>query len=281
MMTPRIALIGLGIIIAFTAPRAQQPAFDSVTVVSNSSGATARSMFRLMPDGSVKAVNVTVLDLVQRAYQRHAFDRPQVEGGPSWLSMDRFDVEARATGGHEFDADSFPRQTSLKLQRMLEAQFKLRVRTDSRSTPVYELRLRSSGELGPRLRKVDVDCGAEMKKKTPGEAAEGLQRGRPVCAAATYAGRLTADALTMPALAGLLSGMLDRPVIDRTGLKGAYEFEVEAAEIEPMGPVGPSNRPSQTTQSIFAAMPEQLGLELHAAPGSIEVLVIESAERPR
>jgi hypothetical protein len=247
MTAARTALIGLGIAIVFAAPRAQQPAFDSVTVVPNASGAAARSLFRLMPDGSVKAVNVTLVDLVQRAYQRHAFDRPQVEGGPSWLATDRFDLEARATGGHEFDADGF---------------------------------LRSGGELGPRLRKVDVDCGAEMKK-TQDEPVHGLQRGRPVCATATYAGRLTADALTMRALAGLLSGMLDRPVVDRTGLPGSYEFEIEAAEIKPMGPVGPSNRPSQTTQSIFAAMPEQLGLELIAAPGSIRVLIIESAERPR
>ena len=66
-----------------------------------------------------------------------------------------------------------------------------------------------------------------------------------------------------------------------TGLTGGYAIELEAAELRAQGPVGPSNRPSTTTQSIFAAMPEQLGLELRPADGTIEVLVIERAERPR
>jgi uncharacterized protein (TIGR03435 family) len=75
--------------------------------------------------------------------------------------------------------------------------------------------------------------------------------------------------------------MLDRPVVDRTGLSGGYAVELEAAEIKPAGPVGPSNRPSATAQSIVAALPEQLGLRLEPANGTIDVLIIESAERPQ
>jgi uncharacterized protein (TIGR03435 family) len=282
MNAAHLAIMTLGLTVVLPAPpRAQAPAFESVTIVPNTSGDTARGMFRLMPNGGVKAVNITAFQLIQSAYQRHAFDRRQIEGGPAWLRTDRFDIEARASGGHEFGADSFPGQTWLKLRSMLEDRFKLRVRTDSRSAPVYELRpARATGETGPRLRKVDVDCAAEMRKKTKDEPEEGLQAGTPVCAVATYSGRLIADAVTMPALASLLSGTLDRPIVDRTGLSGNYAVELEAVEIKPHGPVGPSNRPSTTTQSLSAALPEQLGLKLEPVTGAIDVLVIDSAERP-
>jgi uncharacterized protein (TIGR03435 family) len=283
MSVAGIVATTVGLTIALTAPpRAQAPAFDSVSIVANTSAATERSMLRLMPDGGIRAVNVTALELIQAANQRHAFDRRQIEGGPAWLHTDRFDVEARASGGHAFEADGFPRQTWLKLQSLLADRFKLRVRTVARPTPVYELRLaRADGELGPQLRKVDVDCGAEIGRKSRDEPEEGLQAGRPVCAVATYAGRLIADAITTPALSAVLAGMLDRPVVDRTGLTGGYAVELEAVEIKAPGPVGPSNRPSATTESIFAALPAQLGLELTPATAAIDVLIIHSAERPR
>ena len=282
MSAARVAITTLAVAVTLAAPRAQSPTFDAVAILPNTSGENARSMFRLMPDGGIKTVNITLRQLIHSAYQRHAFDRRQVEGGPAWIQTDRFDVEARATGGHEFEADSFPRLTWMKLRSALEARFKLRVRTEHRPTPVYELTVgHAGGTLGPRLRKADVDCAAEMRKKTRDEPEEDLQAGRPVCAVATYAGRLIADAVTMPALASLLSAIVNRPVIDRTGLAGGYAVELEAAEIKPHGPAGASNRPSQTTQSIFDAMLEQLGLQLRPAQGTIEVLIIESAERPR
>src|SRR5918999_3065132 len=106
MSAARIAVTALGCILTLAAARAQSPAFDSVSVTPNTSGASTRSLFRLMPDGGVRAVNVTPLDLIQSAYQRHAFDRRQIEGGPAWIHTDRFDVEARASGGHDFEADA-------------------------------------------------------------------------------------------------------------------------------------------------------------------------------
>jgi uncharacterized protein (TIGR03435 family) len=258
----------------------RQSSFAAVTIAPNTSG-EAGSGLRLMPDGGLKAVNVTLRQLIQAAYQRNAFDRRQIEGGPAWIDTDRFNLEAAGAGGHAFEADSFPRQTWMMLRSVLEHRFKLKVRDQPKQVPLYELRIASAKEeLGPRLQKVDVDCGALMKEKTRDEPTRGLQAGRPICALATYAGRVVADAITMRALASVLSGMLDRPVIDRTGLTGNFAVELEAVEIKPAGPVGPSNRPSDTRQSIFAAMPEQLGLKLEGTTGPVDVLVIESAERP-
>jgi hypothetical protein len=60
----------------------------------------------------------------------------------------------------------------------------------------------------------------------------------------------------------------------------SFDLELEAVEIQPPGPFGPSHRPSDTKQSIFRALPQQLGLTLEAMQGTIDVLVIESAEQP-
>jgi uncharacterized protein (TIGR03435 family) len=81
-------------------------------------------------------------------------------------------------------------------------------------------------------------------------------------------------------VASVLSESVDRPVVDHTGLEGTFDLELEAVEIQPPGPFGPSLRPSDTKQSIFMAMPEQLGLKLEAMQGTVDVLVLESAEPP-
>ena len=75
----------------------------------------------------------------------------------------------------------------------------------------------------------------------------------------------------MMRLAEYPSGQAGRPVIDSTGLKGEYDFRVEWAPDESTGSLGPS---------IFAALQEQLGLKLEAMKGPVEIIVVDSAERP-
>ena len=158
---------------------AQPLAFESVSITRNTSAGP--SAFRLMPDGAVMARNITLRQLMQFAYQRHAFDRRQIEGGPAWMDSERFDLEARQSGGHVFEADSFPRQTVMMLRALLEDRFKLKVREDVRQMPVYVLTV-SGAETGSRLQKVDIDCGAIMQEKVKKELERPNERqaGRPV-----------------------------------------------------------------------------------------------------
>ncbi|MPY88414.1 MAG: TIGR03435 family protein [Luteitalea sp.] len=86
--------------------------------------------------------------------------------------------------------------------------------------------------------------------------------------------------ITMPGLAGVLSGLVNRVVVDRTGLTGNFDLELEAVEIRASATQGPSSRPSDTDQSIFAALPQQLGLELESTKGPVEIIVIDRAEKP-
>src|SRR5687767_15858605 len=71
-------------------------AFTTASVRPNTSGTTGRGAMRLQPGGGFSATNATVRELIEYAYQRHAFDRREVLGGPAWLDTDRFDVVARA-----------------------------------------------------------------------------------------------------------------------------------------------------------------------------------------
>jgi uncharacterized protein (TIGR03435 family) len=73
---------------------------------------------------------------------------------------------------------------------------------------------------------------------------------------------------------------VDRPVIDRTGLTGQFDVDLEGVEVQPSGPFGPSFRPSETKESIFKLIRSQLGMQLEPVVAAVEVVVVEKAERP-
>lgn len=250
-------------------------AFRTASVAASVTKDPSRGGYRLEPGGYFFATGVTLRQLIELAHQRHVFERREIEGGPDWMNEDRFDVKAVAPSEHVIDADGTPRQAAMMLRALMADRFRLRVRLENRDRPVYALVAAPGGAPGPRLRRSAIDCGAHMTALIRGERVAA-----PGCATASYPGRLVVSALPLPALGALLSGSVGRPVIDRTGLTGLFDAELEAVEIRPKGPFGPSYRPSQTTQSIFEALPEQLGLKLEAVTGGVEVVVVEHAERP-
>jgi uncharacterized protein (TIGR03435 family) len=102
----------------------------------------------------------------------------------------------------------------------------------------------------------------------------------------TRAGHFIGTGVPMLALTQILSQQLARPVIDRTGLDGKYNFELMYAldplQSDPFGPPtrNSPSRPDDNSPSIFTALEEQLGLRLESARGPIEVLVVDHAEKP-
>jgi hypothetical protein len=144
------------------------------------------------------------------------------------------------------------------------------VRAELRERPVYALTMREPGAPGPRLQRSDRDCGDEMRALERGERIAG-----PPCGASPYPGRLMARAIGMADLAALITPWVDRAVIDRTELGGLFDVDVEAVEVKPAGPFGPSYRPSETKRSIFDTLPEHLGLRLEPVTAPVEVLVVD------
>jgi uncharacterized protein (TIGR03435 family) len=256
--------------------QADGPRFETASITLNASGDSRGGCCRIQPGGQVTATNVTLRQLIQSAHQRHIFDNREISGGPPWMGAVRFDVVAKAREDPVFDANGSAPQLWSMLRQLLEDRFKLKLRTESIERPIYSMVVaKSDGAFGPRLRRSDVDCGAVMAMLI-----KGMPPAKPTCASASYPGRLVVSALPISALASLLAQSVDRVVVDRTGLAGRFDVELEAVEIRPPGPFGPSYRPSDTKQSIFSSVPEQLGLELKSTTGPVEILIVDHAEKP-
>ena len=202
--------------------------------------------------GRFLAKGATLSFLLQYGYSLQEFE---IMDGPSWIQSDRFEIEGK------FDGDDTPTRMIPMLREVLADQFKLKFHRETRQLPVYELIVAKNGT---KLR----DAGPETKDKEP--------RFGP------SAGRLVASNQTIPALATVLTRALRRRVLDRTGLKGHYDFVLQWTPDENQTPpLRPSSTPPDPNgPTIFTALQEQLGLQLRSARGPVEVLVIDHTEKP-
>ena len=257
-MKPPIGLSVLGLFIACaTILSAQEPAFDVASIRENKSGLNAGSSSS-RPGGSYNATNMTLRSLIWIAYE---VPTQRVIGGPSWVDSTRFDVAAKAAG------DPNPEQVRVMLKSMLRDRFKLRVREEKRVLPVYALVVaRGDGVLGPRMRPNSLDCSDPVAlKKARTEAASNSIR---PCELRFTPSRMQLGVAKITAVLDNLSEVAGRPVVDRTGLNGTYDIDVQWAPA-----------PDGDGVSIFTAIQEQLGLRLEPSTAPLDVVVIESAER--
>jgi len=219
----------------------------------------------------------------------------RLSGGPDWLRTDRFDIEAKA------DGDVPREQRAAMLRRLLADTFQLVLRHETRQLPIYAIVLvKSDGTLGPNLRPSTPECIAAADALHSGKAplppALLVPRTGPPepsqvpCGAisARPQGTMTARAATMADMArGMLGPMLGRVVVDRTGLTGYYDFDLEYAPAVPPGPPptpAPAPAYGRPAPSIgpafFKALQEQLGLQLDDQTGPVDNLVIDHVEKP-
>jgi uncharacterized protein (TIGR03435 family) len=273
-----------------TQPADPEPTFEVVSVKANRTGAPGGSL--VMPPGRFSATNIPLKVLVTNAYQLSFF---QVVGGPDWVGADRFDVAARAPDGTP------PEQTRAMVRTLLKDRFKLVVHMETRDTPIYALvKARADDRLGPNLKPSTTDCGPirEQRAAAIAEAARG-RGGRvpvppppapnePVVCQMRVSGRGSATLtyragnITMSALANALRPYVGREVVDRTGLGGEFDFDLQFAPPPTTGSIdaGVPVAPLDDAASIFTALQEQLGLKLESTRGPVELMVIDGAERP-
>jgi uncharacterized protein (TIGR03435 family) len=272
----RNAVFGLSVLMAALSAAGiggQTPeTFDAVSIRRNVSGQQQGSgLAGPQPGGRFIGLGVTLNRLVAEAYS-DGFD---VDGAPPWGTKDRFDVNARAEGN----------PTSAQIRRMLRSmladRFKLVVHTETREMPVYTLTLaRADRRLGAKLRKSDAKCAEEASKFFPG--ALGFP---PPCGDFRLGARsLTARGMTMSALARLLAGRAGRPGLDRTGLEGFYDLELEWSSDLGLRQAPPDSAGAGELRadglSLFTALQDQLGLKLEPGRGQVDVIVIDRAEPP-
>jgi len=124
---------------------------------------------------------------------------------------------------------------------------------------------RNDGRLGPQMRKASVDC----------ETAQPAER--ELCRS-EIGGAILGRGQRMTALARMLSMFADRPVVDRTGLTGGFDFDLRFPELEtPANATAPRMEPAT---GIVTALQEQLGLKLQSTRGNFDFVVIDSVQHP-
>jgi uncharacterized protein (TIGR03435 family) len=216
-------------------------------------------------------------DIIESAYVRWASGpnpRPNrmIIGGPSWADSDLYDIEARADGDAPPDQMYGP-----MMQRLLENRFQLKIHSETREVPVYALKVAKRGlKVKPSAQ---GSCEILDVNTVRLQIAAGDSR-RPICGPHSRSadGNVILDALgtSMAEFSeGALSNRLDRPVVDRTGVAGRFDFHLEFSPDQLASPAGDSVAPS-----IFSAVQDQLGLRLEPARGTVPVLVIDRLERP-
>jgi uncharacterized protein (TIGR03435 family) len=308
-------------------PETKKPTFEVTSVKRGAAGAGFRGGG---PRGnSLTLSNMPLRLLVQMAYQRTAVQGPgvqlQVFGAPSWMDSELYDVQAKA----DCSAGPIPReQMQLMIQSLLEERFQLKAHFETRELPIYNLLVVKDGKLkpsedqtapfpqltGPTLcspQSADAfplagPRGAPFDPSKPGN----LPRGAMMMMVNPTTG-MTMNATSAPIanLVNMLQGQAGRPIIDKTGLKGLFDFKLnfsmEGLPSQgalggflgpgpggpgagglvggPGGGAGPSTAPNSASEpvpSLFTAVQEQLGLKLEPTKGPVDVLVIDSVQKP-
>ena len=230
----------------------------------------------------------TSADLAVQMIQR------EIIGGPKWIDSDRWDVEATmdcSAGPYSFE------HLQQMIQSMLEDRFQLKAHTETREVPIYNLvvakggpKIKSSADQTPtRLTapsSTPLYCGSGPAESPllpgppPGQRASLadrdfiLPRGTLILFRTPTGRVIRGEAVALANLISTLQPSLGRPVVDKTNLKGLFDFIMHMPdEVEPISPPDP-------VPSILAAF-QELGLKLQAAKGPIEVLVIDSVQKPK
>jgi uncharacterized protein (TIGR03435 family) len=200
--------------------------------------------------------------LIQYAYDTTEF---QISGAPDWVKSEHWDIAAKGEGDPQV-----PEIREL-LQRLLEDRFQLKYHWDTKDAAAYQLVVSKT----VKLREAEPgDCPSILSAPGPpagiSDAPCGGLRNTP--------GHTKGYKLTAGDLAGGLSFFLGRPVLDKTGLTGKYDIELQWT------PESVQMQSAAATEagppSIFTALQEQLGLKLESARAPVKFLVIDHVERP-
>jgi len=198
----------------------------------------------------------TMVDLIAAAY---GLDPSNVQEGPIWLETDRFDIIAKAPPTTSKDT------IKLMLQSLLADRFKLVVHTGSAPMPAYVL---SVGKVKPKLKEADDSGKSDCQFQDP---PKNLPPGTvPYIAFSCHNTTMETFANNLHEWAG---GYLTNPVVDSTGLKGAWDFDIKWTARGQLSKAGADGI------SIFDAVDKQLGLKLDLQTAPRPVLIVDSANQ--
>lgn len=246
-----------------------------------------RLMIRMGGDsGRIDYTNVSLRDLVRIAFKA----KEQQINAPDWLGSERFNIVAKFPAGATRD------DVPAMLQKMLEDRFKLSYHKESKETSVYAL---VAAKGGPKLHAAEVPDGKE-DRPSGGPQVRDIPIGRaqakdmPMGRAQMMMGPKgmhMIGKMSMSQFADRLSSFIDRIVVDKTGLKGNYDIDLE---FMPEGGVpgpggmraiqmpdgeGAAHREDSDAPTVFTAIQENLGLKLDPQKAPVDVYVVDHIEK--
>jgi uncharacterized protein (TIGR03435 family) len=239
--------------------------------------------------GLYVAKNVAIAEFVAFAYKLTNKQLASFESQVPWSLEDLFDIEARAVGNPTKD------QYRLMMQSLLADRFKLAVHFEMRDVPVYALVLAKPGKLGPQLRlhrPDDPNCATNTPAPTPARGGSAADAdGFPLAECATLVGMAPSAPgrlkwggrdVPMARIAAIMTGVgvVDRPMVDETGIKGTVDYSLEwRLARENVVPGAPFN-PDESAPTFDQALKDQLGIKMVPQKGSIEFFVVDHIEHP-
>ena len=247
--------------------------YEVASIKPHKDDGTNSSMVGSTADG-YRAINVTMQNTVLNAFSTGL--QIQITGGPAWMNDTRYDIEAKfvpevADALKKLTADDRSFVRRYMMQQVLKERMNFEAHVDTKEVPAYDLMV---GKNGPK-----------MKASDPNASGNGSMSMRPDQGKTV----LTGKGLAMVNLARNLSGAAGRPVFDKTGLTGLYDFTLEYAREQNLSTSAPADGATGNTialpsdpagPTVMAALEDQLGLKLVPSRGPMQVVVIERMEKP-
>ena len=275
-----------------------------VVSVKVSKQASGNGFFRMgmrYADDGVSIENFPLMTLFQNAY---GVGKERISGTQDWMNSERYDIEAKIDPSR---VDDFKKLTTdeMKLARqhmlqvLLADRFKLTLHRETKELAVYNLVVAKGGSKLQETKPEDKSADPKDALAANLAAAKGGSGSGPSSVSGSSGGgggksvvlsgaggganisfsrggtrNMNGRGATTESLATTLANICGRPVFDKTGLTGKYDYKLEYA------PEDAQPDPDSTAPSIYTAVQEQLGLKLESAKGPVEIFVIDHAEKP-
>jgi bla regulator protein BlaR1 len=248
-------------------PLAQERLVEVTSIRRHPPAENVQWMIAPEPGGRLR-LRLTAERLVAVAFR---IQMDQVVSAPAWARSDMYEMLVKVREGSAVNID-----TVGPIAREIAAdRFALKTHEEMRELPVYLLvRARADGTLGSRLKPAQVDC--TLRKPVAGTPGQPLPPELSQCGLRQRPGVISMSGFPVDAFVRVLSNLVGRVIVNRSGLEGNWEMNLEfAPELSSDSPGSAIDRPS-----IFAALTEQLGLKLEASRAPVPVVAIDEIRRP-
>jgi uncharacterized protein (TIGR03435 family) len=280
LLTSLAALTASTLRVQSAAQPAPAPAFEVASVKPNNSGQGSPTRVAFAPGDRVTFTNVPLFVILATAYAPIS----EIVGGPNWIGksgqpnwdVPRFDIAAKS------GTPTTGEQLQLMLRALLAERFKLVVHTEVRQEPIWAIVLaRHDGRLGAHLRPATATCEELRATWQPKERGEPDPCGTRTFVNALMTGSMSVHGFTIDQLAILARDVGRRPVLDKTGLTGAFDWELVWTPQRRLQATSNGQVPAADPGvSVFTALEEQLGLKFESQTGKTAVLVIDHVKPP-